>query len=104
MAMRRQLAVGSIWTAGVRAGVSLMGLANTIILARLLTPGDFGLVAVAAGGVGADFERFAVMGEERDLHVLDHGHRGIGGGDLEGAAHALPPDLAGGEAGDILPV
>lgn len=48
MAMRRQLAVGSIWTAGVRAGVSLMGLANTIILARLLTPGDFGLVAVAA--------------------------------------------------------
>jgi O-antigen/teichoic acid export membrane protein len=48
MAMRRQLAVGSVWTAGVRAGVSLMGLANTIILARLLTPEDFGLVAVAA--------------------------------------------------------
>nr|WP_070960544.1 lipopolysaccharide biosynthesis protein [Hyphomonas sp. Mor2] len=48
MAMRKQLAVGSIWTAGVRAGVSLMGLANTVILARLLTPEDFGLVAVAA--------------------------------------------------------
>ncbi|MCH9751520.1 MAG: lipopolysaccharide biosynthesis protein [Alphaproteobacteria bacterium] len=47
MAMRKQLAVGSIWTAGVRAGVSLMGLANTVILARLLTPEDFGLVAVA---------------------------------------------------------
>jgi len=46
--MRKQLAVGSIWTAGVRAGVSLMGVANTIILARLLTPEDFGLVAVAA--------------------------------------------------------
>lgn len=48
MAMRKQLAVGSIWTAGVRAGVSLLGLANTVILARLLTPADFGLVAVAA--------------------------------------------------------
>lgn len=48
MAMRKQLAVGSIWTAGVRAGVSLMGLANTVILARLLVPEDFGLVAVAA--------------------------------------------------------
>ena len=48
MEMRKQLAVGSIWTAGVRAGISLMGLANTIILARLLTPEDFGLVAVAA--------------------------------------------------------
>lgn len=47
MAMRKQLAVGSIWTAGVRAGVSLMGLANTVFLARLLTPEDFGLVAVA---------------------------------------------------------
>lgn len=48
MAMRKQLAVGSIWTAGVRAGISLMGLANTVILARLLTPEDFGLVAVAS--------------------------------------------------------
>ena len=48
MAMRKQLAVGSIWTAGVRAGVSLLGLANTVLLARLLTPADFGLVAVAA--------------------------------------------------------
>ena len=48
MAMRKQLAVGSLWTAGVRAGISLLGLASTIILARLLTPEDFGLVAVAA--------------------------------------------------------
>lgn len=48
MTMRKQLAIGSIWTAGVRAGISVMGLANTVILARLLTPEDFGLVAVAA--------------------------------------------------------
>ena len=47
MEMRKQLAVGSMWTAGSRAGISLMGLVSTIILARLLTPDDFGLVAVA---------------------------------------------------------
>lgn len=46
--MRKRLAVGSIWTAGVRAAVSLMGLISTVILARLLTPEDFGLVAIAA--------------------------------------------------------
>lgn len=46
--MRKRLAIGSIWTAGVRAAVSLMGLISTVVLARLLTPEDFGLVAVAA--------------------------------------------------------
>ena len=46
--MKKRLAVGSIWTAGVRILINLMGMASTIILARLLVPEDFGLVAIAA--------------------------------------------------------
>ncbi len=64
MEMRKQLAVGSIWTAGVRASVSLMGLINTIILARLLTPEDFGLVAVAT-------VIFAIIGAFTALSLSD---------------------------------
>lgn len=45
--MRKHLAVGSLWTAGIRALINLIGVLNTILLARLLTPADFGLVAIA---------------------------------------------------------
>ena len=45
--VRKRLAVGSLWTAGIRVLINLIGLASTIVLARLLTPADFGLVAIA---------------------------------------------------------
>lgn len=45
--MRKHLAVGSLWTAGIRTLINLIGILNTILLARLLTPADFGLVAIA---------------------------------------------------------
>ncbi|UVI39100.1 lipopolysaccharide biosynthesis protein [Qipengyuania spongiae] len=38
---------GAFWIGATRVAVNLMGLASTIILARLLVPEDFGLVAIA---------------------------------------------------------
>ena len=38
---------GSIWAIGLRWAVRFTGLVSTVILARLLTPADFGIVAIA---------------------------------------------------------
>ena len=43
---------GSAWMIAWRWGVRLIGLASTIILARLLTPADFGVIAMAMVIVG----------------------------------------------------
>jgi lipopolysaccharide exporter len=43
----RELAVGSGWMIGAQLAIQAIGLLSTIILARLLIPADFGLVAVA---------------------------------------------------------
>lgn len=45
--VRGRLAMGSLWTAGIRVFINLLGAANTLVLARLLTPSDFGLVTIA---------------------------------------------------------
>jgi O-antigen/teichoic acid export membrane protein len=45
--VRRRLTVGAMWTAGGRIVSNLLGLVSTLALARLLTPADFGLVAIA---------------------------------------------------------
>jgi lipopolysaccharide exporter len=44
---------GSFWGIAFRWTVRLLGLVNTIILARLLTPADFGVVAIAMLLVGS---------------------------------------------------
>lgn len=43
---------GAFWIGATRVTVNLMGLASTIILARLLVPEDFGLVAIATALAG----------------------------------------------------
>jgi O-antigen/teichoic acid export membrane protein len=50
--LQRQMIRGSMWTVGLRWSLRLTGLVNIIILARLLTPGDFGIVAIATMIVG----------------------------------------------------
>src|SRR5690606_25699755 len=60
-----------------------------------------GLGAVARTGEAEQAAELAVVREQRDLHVLPHGHRGIGGGDLEGTADAEAPDLARAQAGRV---
>jgi O-antigen/teichoic acid export membrane protein len=53
---------GSAWLIGLRWSVRLTGLVSTIILARLLTPEDFGIVAIAALIVGT-LEIFTQTGQ-----------------------------------------
>jgi O-antigen/teichoic acid export membrane protein len=43
----RRIADGAIWMVGFRMADRLLGLVSTLVLARLLTPADFGLVAMA---------------------------------------------------------
>ncbi|MCM8613021.1 lipopolysaccharide biosynthesis protein [Accumulibacter sp.] len=48
----RQLVHGSAWMVGARWAARLIGLVSTVILARLLAPADFGIVAIALIAVG----------------------------------------------------
>ncbi len=43
----KRLTVGAMWTAGGRVISNLLGIVSTLTVARLLTPDDFGLVAIA---------------------------------------------------------
>ena len=45
--MKREIAAGAAWMILMRVCDRLLGLASTLILARLLTPSDFGVVAMA---------------------------------------------------------
>ena len=44
----RQMAHGAMWLVGLRLALRGLGLISTLVLARLLVPEDFGLVALAA--------------------------------------------------------
>lgn len=46
--LAQRVVTGSIWMAASRILVRLIGLVSTLILARVLTPGDFGIVALAS--------------------------------------------------------
>lgn len=43
---RARLFRGSLWISGARAAANVLGLISTVVLARLLVPGDFGIVAL----------------------------------------------------------
>jgi len=45
--LRGKLAKGAAWVAATRLLINLIGFGNTLLLARLLTPADFGVVAIA---------------------------------------------------------
>ncbi|WP_161790322.1 lipopolysaccharide biosynthesis protein [Inquilinus limosus] len=46
--MKGKLAKGAAWVAASRALINLISFSNTLLLARLLTPADFGIVAIAS--------------------------------------------------------
>ncbi len=46
--MKAQLFRGALWIGATRLAVNAIGLVSTIVLARLLVPEDFGLVAIAS--------------------------------------------------------
>ncbi len=65
----RQMLHGSAWLIGLRWTVRLTGVVSTVILARLLTPIDFGVVAIAMIVVGL-FEMLSWTGQE--LAIIRH--------------------------------
>lgn len=64
---------GSLWMIGMRWGVRVIGLVSTIILARLLTPEDFGVVAIALIVVHF-FEYLSLVGV--DLAIINDRNAG----------------------------
>jgi O-antigen/teichoic acid export membrane protein len=67
----RALAHGSAWMVALRWAMRGLGLLSTFVLARLLSPGDFGLVAMAMLVVGL-VEVFSHAGQELALIRLEH--------------------------------
>src|SRR4051812_34585881 len=60
------MAFGAAWMMSVRLVDRSIGLASTVILARLLAPADFGMVAMAMGVV-ALLELFSAFGLDSAL-------------------------------------
>jgi O-antigen/teichoic acid export membrane protein len=65
--IQREILVGTAWVAAARWGIRGLGVVSTIILARLLVPADFGLVALATivAGMVAIFGEFGLL-----LHLI----------------------------------
>lgn len=57
--LRRRVAIGAAWMVAMRAVVNGLGIVSTLFLARLLTPEDFGIVALA----GSAYAFFSVLGQ-----------------------------------------
>jgi O-antigen/teichoic acid export membrane protein len=60
---------GSLWMVGMRWAIRCVGLASTLILARVLAPQDFGIIAIATIVTGF-FEIFAETGQR--LAIIRH--------------------------------
>ena len=51
MSFRQKVIVGFYWTGGARIASQLLTWAITLYIIRLLTPGDYGLLAMACSRV-----------------------------------------------------
>src|SRR6185295_10500620 len=60
--LKGQMFRGSMWIIAVRWSDRLLGLVSTLILARLLSPADYGIVAIAGMIVGI-VEVFSYTGQ-----------------------------------------
>src|SRR5690348_18311449 len=63
--VHRHMLGGSAWAIALRWSVRLTGLVSTVVLARLLTPADYGVVAIAMLIVGT-IEVFAQTGQRSE--------------------------------------
>lgn len=69
---KRTLILGAAWTVGTRWSIKAMGFLSTIIMARLLLPADYGIVAMAMLVVGLiealmDFGAITALMRKRDV-------------------------------------
>ena len=71
--LREKLALGAFWTIAFRIATRFIGIISTAILARLLVPADFGLVALAATSV-ALLNAFTEFGPEQ--YLISHQESG----------------------------
>ena len=65
-ALGARITGGAVWAAGARWGERSLGLLSTVVLARLLMPEDFGLIAMSIS-VWMIMERFLSIGAEQYL-------------------------------------
>ena len=70
-ALQRHMVRGSAWIMSVRWSLRILGLISTLILARLLAPADYGVVAIASMIVGV-VEVFSRTGQQSALIRLPH--------------------------------
>jgi lipopolysaccharide exporter len=77
MNLNRQMAIGAAWMVSLRAITRALGFISVLILARLLTPADFGVVALATviigglelmTGFGFDIALIQKRGHSRELY------------------------------------
>jgi O-antigen/teichoic acid export membrane protein len=47
VSIQKKIFVGSLWAVGMRWGIRLMGMGSVVVLARVLRPEDFGIMAMA---------------------------------------------------------
>ena len=59
--IRERTLVGAGWMILWRVATRILGFASTLVLARVLVPADFGLVAIATTYIGA-FDAFSIFG------------------------------------------
>jgi lipopolysaccharide exporter len=59
--LSQRVAIGIAWMTSARAGVRILGLLSTLVLARVLVPADFGIVAMATA-VAAGLELLTLFG------------------------------------------
>jgi PST family polysaccharide transporter len=64
--LNRKVAFGIAWMAGARAAVRALGLISTLVLARLLVPEDFGIIAMATS-IAAGLELLTLFGFDMAL-------------------------------------
>jgi O-antigen/teichoic acid export membrane protein len=115
--MKAQIATSVFWMAWLRGIVQAASLVSTLVVARLLTPADYGLIALAGIwvntlalvtelGVGAVIVQFPDL-EERELNAcfaLSMGAAGLGYVALYASAPALAAWFATPALSDVLRV
>ena len=76
MSIQKKIFVGSVWAIAMRWAIRLLGMLSVIVLARLLHPADFGIMAMAMLLIGA-LSTFAELGvalmviREADISRVD---------------------------------
>lgn len=73
MSLNKKIAVGAFWSVLTRLGVKSLGFVSLLILARLLFPEDFGLIALTMSTV-AFFEIFTKFGFDVNIIQKDEVH------------------------------